>query len=206
MNTVSTSSPGSTGSAFALHAWVDESIHNPGDRTPGMYVLAAVVADPTSCDGPRQALTALLPRGRDRLHWRNEDEPLRRKITATIASCDLASVVVVGVALDPGRQERARRQCMRRLLYEMDQLGVSQVWLEARTSSLNKKDMFLIDQLRGEQAISKGLRVDLGRPLDEPMLWIPDAIAGAVSAARKGGVAEHRQTLGSLVDEIDLTL
>lgn len=206
MSTEQTPSPAPAASEFTLHAWVDESIHTPGPDTQGMYVLASVVADPTGCDHARAALAELLPKGRGRLHWRDEGEPLRRKITAAIVTCDFASVVVVGVELEPSKQERARRKCLRRLLHEMESIGVSQVWLESRTTSLNRQDMWLVDKLRGERALSKGLRVDMSRPLEEPMLWVPDAIAGAVAAARKGGEAEHREVLGTMVQEIDLAL
>ena len=203
-----TCSPASAASTvdFALHAWVDESIHTPAPDSVGMYVLACVVADPSGCEQPRQALRDLVPKGRARLHWRDEGEPLRRKITAAIVACDFASVVVVGVELDPGNQERPRRKCMKRLLFELDQMGVSQVWLESRTQTLNRQDMFLVERLRGERAIGKGLRVDIGLPSFEPMLWVPDAIAGAVAAARKGGETEHRATLGTMVQEIEIPL
>ncbi|NPC98243.1 hypothetical protein [Nocardioides sp. zg-DK7169] len=192
---------------FALHAWVDESIHAPGAEHSGMYVLASVVADPEGCDHPRDSLVRLVPRGRGRLHWRDEDTPLREKVTAVIAECDFASVVVVGARwANPKAQERARRHCMRRLLFELEQLGVSQVWLESRTSSLNKRDLQLVNALRSENAISAALRVDFGLPSVEPMLWVPDAIAGAVAGARKGSRAGHRQVLGSMVQEIEIAL
>jgi len=206
VTTEQTPSPAPAVSEFTLHAWVDESIHTPRPNIQGMYVLASVVADPTGCDHARAALAELLPKGRARLHWRDESESLRRKVIATIATCDFVSLVVVGVEMQPSKQERARRKCLRRLLHEMENLGVSQVWLESRTTSLNRQDMWLVDRLRGERAIGTGLRVDMSRPLEESMLWVPDAIAGAVSAARKGGETEHRETLGSMVQEIDLAL
>lgn len=195
-----------SGEPARLHAWVDESIHTPGPGATGMYVLASVVADPAGCDHPRAVLRELVPKGRARLHWRDESEPLRRKITAAIAGCDFLSVVVVGIELHAGNQERPRRKCMKRLLYELDRMDVSQVWLESRTDTLNSKDMWLIEKLRGERAIRTGLRVDIGLPSVEPMLWVSDAIAGAVAAAKKGGAAGHRQALGAMIEEIQITL
>lgn len=84
----------------------------------------------------------------------------------------------------------------------MEQLGVSQVWLESRTSSLNKRDLQMVNALRSEKAVSPALRVDFGLPSVEPMLWVPDAIAGA----RKGSRAGHRQVLGTMVQEIEIAL
>ena len=195
--------PSSTSSAgFALHAWVDESVHDQA----GLYVLAAAVADPSTCEPTRAALRDLVPVGRDRLHWRDESEPLRAKVAATVASCDLTSLVVVGLEMTPRQQERARRQCMTHLLDVLGDLGVTQVLLESRTRSLNDKDRHLVEQLRGQRLLPRTLRVDVELPSREPMLWVPDAIAGAVSAARKHGHSKHRDTLGTLLEEIDLPL
>lgn len=182
-------------------------MHTPSADTRGMYVLASVVADPRACEATRAKLMSLVAKGRHRLHWRDESEPLRRKITAVIVACGFPSIVVVGTELDARKQERARRKCMRRLLFELDRVGVGQVWLESRTQSLNRKDGRLIDALRGEQAISKDLRIDFGLPSEEPMLWVPDAVAGACAAARKyAGGEEHRHALGGLLREFDIEL
>ena len=196
-----TTPPGHPASGdFALHAWVDESIHTDA----GLYVLASAVADPSTCEPTRDALRDLVISG-GRLHWRDEAESLRRKITETITGCDLMSMVVVGVNMASG-QERARRRCLEHLLCVLDHQGVTQVWLESRTTSLTSKDMHLVTRLRGQRRLSPGLRVDTLQPSVEPMLWVPDAIAGAVAGHRKGTVLEHRQALGALVEEIDLPL
>jgi hypothetical protein len=170
---------------FALHAWVDESVLVDGPG-PGAYVLGAVVADPTSCDGIRDKLRALR-RGREpRLHWQTEQPRRRTLIADTVAAMDLAAIVVVGTPVARTAQERARRCCLDRLLFELDQLGVEQVWMEARTDRLNRADLRLVDAARRKGAIPGRLRVDHARPLDEPMLWLPDSVAGAVSASHRG--------------------
>lgn len=207
MSTEPTPSPAQAAPEFTLHAWVDESIHSPASEAPeGMYVLAATVADPSACDPTREALRNLVRKGATRLHWRDESEEMRRDITAAIASCDLISTVVIGTRLDQARQERARRKCMQRLLHELQQLAVTQVWLESRTQTLNRKDLKLVDALRAEGTMARALRVDFGLPSVEPMLWVPDAIAGAVSAARKGVEVTHRNKLGGMVTEYDIVL
>ncbi|GAB6986541.1 hypothetical protein [Nocardioides pyridinolyticus] len=207
MSTEQTPSPAQAASEFTLHAWVDESIHTSGVETPdGMYVLAAAVADREDCGGTREQLRDLVPRGAVRLHWRGEGDPRRAIITSTIASCDLINAVVVGSPLDHRRQERARRKCMQRLLHELEALGVSQVWVESRTKTLNRKDLQMVDALRGEGVITRALRVDFRLPSEEPMLWVPDAVAGAVSAARKGTETTHRKLLGEMVTEYEIAL
>jgi hypothetical protein len=184
---------------FALHAWVDESMRAARDGNDGLYLLAAVVADPGVCDAVRDSLRSLVWKAAGRLHWRDETPSRRRKIAELIGGQDLAHVVVVGAPIDHRRQERARAQCLERLLYELEQLGVSQVWLETRHFALNERDLKLVEALRGKRSVSSEIRVEFARPKDEPMLWVPDAVAGAVNAA----LSEEPDTLDGF-GEIDV--
>ena len=92
---------------------------------------------------------------------------------------------------------------MERLLYELDAAGVDQVHLETRTKTLNARDMATVVRLRGVNAISSLLRVDILKPSAEPMLWIPDVVAGAVKAARSGQV-EYLSVIESCVEQIEI--
>ncbi|MGB8019922.1 MAG: hypothetical protein WCF04_01700 [Candidatus Nanopelagicales bacterium] len=168
--------------SVGLHAWVDESMR----LTPheGTYILAAVVCDPTCTDDTRDQMRALLLRGQSRLHWHDERNDRRSTIAASIASIDMAALVVVGTPVATAKQERARRLCMEVLLPRLGNLGVNLVWLESRTPALNQADSRMVRALRGKQLIPRALRVESARPTEEPMLWIPDALAGAVNAAR----------------------
>lgn len=157
------------------------------DGKDGLYLLAAVVADPGLCDSVRDGLRSLVWKAAGRLHWRDETPARRRKIAELIGIQDVAHVVVVGAPVDYRRQERARALCLERLLFELDQLGVSQVWLETRHFALNERDLKLVEALRGRRSVSLGIRVEFARPKDEPMLWVPDAVAGAVNAAVSDG-------------------
>jgi hypothetical protein len=186
---------------LVLHAWVDESIRVTA--TGGFYILASVIVDAACCDGVRDTLRDLLLRNQPRLHWRAEDKTRRRKIAQTAANIDMAAVVVVGTPVTPTKQERARRVCMERLLHELDQLGVHRAWLETRTPSLNTKDWEMVAALIGARAISTRLRIAHARPLEEPMLWLPDAVAGAVSAAH-AGVDEYLSVMRQVVTQIDV--
>jgi hypothetical protein len=50
------------------------------------------------------------------------------------------------------------------------------------------------------------LHIDFALPTDEPMLWVADAVAGAVGQARRGLALDIRETLGHGIDEIDIPL
>ena len=191
---------------FTLHAWVDESMQMPTQERAGLYLLAAAVASPAACDPMRADLCDLLLKGAHRLHWRDESGPRRAKIAATIAGHDLVHVVVVGAPIDTKRQERARRQCLERLVFELGVLEVSRLWLESRTQSLNERDRRMFPALHAKHAMPAALHIDFALPTDEPMLWVADAVAGAVGQARRGLALDIRETLGHGIDEIDIPL
>jgi hypothetical protein len=171
----------------------------------GTYILASAVCNPTGCDPIRHALRALLQGKQRRLHWRDEDGPRRTKIAAVISTIDMAAVVVVGVPMAKRQQERARRICMETLMPTLEQLGVSQVFLEARTQTLIRRDREQVANLVGKKLITSALRVGVARPMEEPMLWVPDAVAGAVGADRLGN-PEWLDTIRNSVTEIDVTI
>jgi hypothetical protein len=190
-----------------LHAWVDESAQGRGGQlADGIYLLAATVADPTRCDVIRDALRGLIARGSQRLHWVEESEKRRRLIAEAIAEHEVLTTVVIASPLDPRRQERARRRCMERLYYELERMHVEHVWIESRHPSLNRRDLQMIASLRQTGAVSAELRFDFIRPYDEPMLWVPDAVAGAVGAARKWGSTDTNQVLAAGLEEIDVDM
>ena len=189
------------------HAWVDESVLG---WTPllggGLYVLAATVADPTVCEAARESLRHLLLGKSRRLHWTHESRDRRELIAETIAALSVTTTVVIGAPIDHRRQERARRLCMERLVYELEILGVSQLWIESRHDALNRRDQKMIDALRQRGTLSPKTSVGFARPYEEPMLWIPDAVAGAVGGARRGDTGRPREILDRVVREVEITL
>ncbi|MBD2763562.1 hypothetical protein IEE92_13600 [Kocuria sp. cx-116] len=167
---------------FQLHAWVDESMRQKDVAAP-MYLLGAVVADPSRCEPARQELRNILPKGAPKLHWHVMETREKTRATTVVTSLDATHLVVVGLPLNHRKQERARAECMERLLWELGQLEVTQVFLEQRTPSLNDRDMKLVRHLRGKRSIPSTLRVDIAQPSTEPMLWVPDQVLGALGDA-----------------------
>lgn len=153
-----------------------------------LYLLGAVVADPAQCEPAREHLRAILPKGAPKLHWSDMVDKEKTRATAVVTSFDVAHLVVVGTPLDHRKQERARAHCMERLYWELGQMGVTTAFLEAREKSQRKKDLQLVNALRSKATMPDGLRVEIGFPQEEPMLWIPDQVLGAV------GDAEHARS------------
>ncbi|KNC19890.1 hypothetical protein AC792_03690 [Arthrobacter sp. RIT-PI-e] len=189
--------------SFQLHAWVDESMRGvTGDQ--GMYLLGAVVADPAECEPTRDELRAVLPKGARKLHWTDMGEREKKQVTGLVCGLDVAHMVVIGTPLNLKKQEKARAKCMERLLWELGEMGVSRVFLEHRTPSLNSRDMKLVDQLRGRQAMPASLRVDIAQPSTEPMLWIPDQMLGAMGDAETNADGSWLELYNGAVHRIDI--
>jgi len=182
-----------------LHAWIDESMRDPkpGNRD-GMYIVAAGVADPLQSDQSRTAMMRLLPKAATRLHWHAESAARQVQIARTISTLDVTLLVVVNTRYDGRRQERARRKCMERLLNELRSRGVTRAVIESRTDSLNRKDMEMVDALRSRGEMV-GLHAGFDRPSAEPMLWIPDAVSGAVNGFRSGRRPAPLSLMGSRI-------
>lgn len=65
--------------------------------------------------------------------------------------------------------------------------------------------MRLIRYLRGKQTIPSSLRVEVGQPSSEPMLWVPDQVLGAVGDLHTGQghwIDQYRQP----IEQITITL
>ncbi|MFT3872233.1 MAG: hypothetical protein QM714_06230 [Nocardioides sp.] len=92
----------------------------------------------------------------------------------------------MGVPLNEHKQERARRLCMELLILELNRLGVSQVWVESRKARQDQRDLRMLDAVRSTGLIDMTLRMDFVQPFAELMLWVPDAVAGAVGSDRRG--------------------
>ncbi len=186
-------------SGAPLHAWVDESVHVGNE----LYLLAAAVAPQNSrlLETCRLSLQALTRDRRRRLHWNSEEERDRLAIVQAIAEMPLTSIVVTATRLDPRRQERARRKCLERLLHHLAAKEVEHVWLESRDAIGNRRDLAMVASLRTTFALAESVRVDHARPLDEPLLWVPDSVAGAVAAAHNGQLL-YRDPLDAVLEEI----
>ncbi|WP_325048080.1 DUF3800 domain-containing protein [Jiangella anatolica] len=177
-------------------AYVDESIR----IRDGVYVMAACALEDGSAAAARDAMRELEPRPGHRLHWHDRMPADRLVAVRTVAQLPALHLVTIGVTLDPRRQERARRQCMEALLFHLQDAGVSRVWLETRNAAADRRDIEAVRAARARQIIQYGLLVDHARPSEEPLLWLADIVAGAVSAA-EGDDRSYRDPLAPMLTE-----
>lgn len=188
-----------------LSAYVDESIRAAaGD---GVYVLAAAVLPVAAEARVRDAIMTVVVNGDGRFHWHREGPKARRRAVRVLATLDeVAHHVVVGCRMDPKRQERARACCMERLLFELDRKGVEAVRLEARGDRGNSRDITTVTNLRRTKVIGSKIHVSHAYPSREPLLWLPDIVAGAVSAGEKPSEAGHFVEIAGLIVRYDIDI
>lgn len=185
--------------AGVLTAYIDESLR---EAVSGLYVLASVTVPGERAEGVRGVLRAGLRNRRPRFHWTDEQSADREAMTKVVSDLALPGLVVVASPMDPRRSERARRVCLTRLLWELGQRGVHEVVLESR-QGLDGDDRVHIVRVQRAGYLAAGLRYTFGRPLQEPLLWLPDLVAGAVAYDRTGVDLHYLQMLSSAVTIVD---
>lgn len=168
-----------------LHAFLDES-QSDRARDPFCYVLAAGICAPADIDAARAGMERLRLRGQRKVHWRDESARRRRQVTAGIAALPLQHVVVVRDGRAGETAERRRRHCLERMLYELDQLGIETAIFESRGPADDRRDRAMLDALRARQVVSPELRMAHVPGPKDPMLWVPDAVCGAITHQRTG--------------------
>lgn len=173
------------GKARRLLAFIDESQSNRR-LDPETYILAAGVCDPVIADAVRTAVSALRLKGQRKLHWRDESLKRRLVIAEAIARLPLEHLIVVRDGTEGERVERRRRLCLERLLYELDQLHVACATFESRGAADDRRDRSMLDALRARRTVSASLRIVHEKGPLEALLWIPDAVCGAVAGHRTG--------------------
>lgn len=189
-------------------AYVDESVRQRRDGS-GIYVLAAAMLDAETADDVRQSLLGLWRRRRP-LHWRLEEPADQRKAVAAVAQLDSLHLIVIGLRLDLKRQERGRRQCLKELLWMLQDHGVERVWSDSRTPTLNRRDLELVHALRMQGLIPQRLRVEFAKPFNgqdgEVLLWLPDVVAGAAGIAQGDNNDEFLMPLESSITQLLIDL
>lgn len=185
--------PSTVAPAATFTAWVDESGSNHV-LDPNTYILAAALCLTDEADNARERMKQLRLPGQRKVHWRDEDQRRHRKVTQTIAGLtELEHVVVVRSTDTPDRSERRRRKAMEMLLFQLTSLEVGRVVIESRGPADDHRDRQLLEAMRRRKALLGPIHMDhLAGPAD-PMLWVPDAVCGAVTEMRCGDAQYYGQ-------------
>lgn len=164
-----------------MRAFVDESTCIRSATTQE-YLIGAAIITADDCEALRKELRPLRMPGQVKLHWTDESAGRRRKITKAIAELGSMHVVVTHLSGKQRKTERHRRKCLETLYYELGEADVLDITLERRSDAQDKQDRAHIVGLQS-QGWNPGLRISHCRGGDDPLLWIPDAVLGAVNAS-----------------------
>lgn len=164
------------------HAYLDES----EPATGGTYVLACSLVVTDHLEGLRSRLSALRLPGEQKVHWYERSRGQRRLLVETIAAMPAIHHIVVRDDCGDESSERRRRKCLERMLWNLEHVyGVESVVVEARQARQNAKDRHLLDSMRARRDVSSRLRIAHVPGWEEPLLWLPDIIAGAFGDDRR---------------------
>lgn len=154
-------------------ALIDESINASG---VGTYVIGCVVVPHAECADLRRRLKQRGP-----FHFHKASKASRIAMLAQIGAWRLAVAGYVYRGLYPIGREGARQACLRKLLVDLRDWEVGELLIESRRSRENTRDaVTIIHSMRFRNAPSN-LVYDW-KTKQEPLLWLPDAVAGAVRA------------------------
>lgn len=167
-----------------MRAFLDESSRVLNDELQE-YLVGAALLNAQDCDDVREELRRMLLPGQVKLHWTDESRRRRSRIIDAIVSLGPMNVVISLVSARQHRTERFRRKCLEGLYYEFASMEVHDVLLESRSAKQDKDDRAHIVALQG-QGLDRSIRIQHRRGGDEPLLWIADAVLGAVNSAGLG--------------------
>jgi hypothetical protein len=112
--------------------------------------------------------------GQTRVHFYRERES--RKAAIVTAICKTNVVVDLYDASSLGDERLARAACLRQLVDHVVTCGAEKLFIERDDSLVASDRALLYDAIRKAGATGS-LRYTHLRPSEEPLLWIPDAVA-----------------------------
>ncbi len=181
---------GAEPSPRVLRAYIDESYRGMGDGH-GVYLFAATLLWSDAEEDVRETLRRALPGRMHRFHWRNDRRTVRQQAVTTVLGLGVPHIVVFQVEIDRRRQERARQHAQWQLTIDLVSRGVSELVYEARERKQDEKDQRTIMAIRKAEVVPPTTGFRFARPLDEPLLWIPDIVLGMVGSAKAQPTEAH---------------
>lgn len=186
-----------------MRAYIDESFR--GDDGNGCYLFAAVILAAQHEEDARDALRKALPGRLSRLHWRVDQRGLRAKGIKVLSSLPLQGLVLYRLEVERKSAERARQHAMWNLIAELGRRDVHDAVFEAREPGQNKKDQKTLHAISRAGVAGPGFRYTFTRPHDEPLLWLPDYLAGAAGEYLHTGSGRYLGMLpAALLERVEM--
>ena len=163
-----------------MHVYVDESERHS-------YLLCALLVG-KDVHRLRTSVRALRRPGQRRFHFSKEGDSRRRAILSALTDLEVLTRIYRSSA-DLGREA-----CLAALIDDVLTIGAQQVILESRSEQDRVDEVVIMSTLRASGSTLTFRHV---HPHDEPLLWVPDAIAWAIG---KGG--DWRRRAEPLVEKL----
>lgn len=144
------------------------------------YVMTGVVllADD---EGARRAARAVLSAERTKpFHWHREGPVARNAMIECLGELGAVAHVVVHSPTRRRQQEAARARALSLLVPELVAEGAGHLCIESRGTAGDLKDRIVVLDALNPIGGSSAMTYDW-RTKDEPLLWLPDAVCGAVA-------------------------
>lgn len=175
---------------------IDES--TPESARGIHYVIgAAVLLEPAQREEVRERLLKLMEGRQTPFHWKREGVQKRGRMIELIGDLEVGVFATVHHPVARARQEVARRQSLETLVPTLVREGVSELVIESRGPQDAKDRQALVEL--GHAGLCPA---DIQYSFDaktEPLVWLPDAVAGLLSEAetRKadGWIAELQRVV-----------
>jgi hypothetical protein len=164
-----------TSTSAPVIAVIDET--SPEDRGGIYYVVTAAVL--LNAKDVVTGLNGVVPTGRQKpFHWAKEGTRARQRMLDLIVDSGVVAHVVVHYPTGRRRQEEARRLALRELLPLVVAEGAEELVIESRSDPEDQRDRgSVIEALRQTEGATITYRWE---PKAERVLWVADAICGAV--------------------------
>lgn len=169
-------------------ALVDESIRLPTPSNHGLYVVGCVIVPQPEIDALRAEVTKL-----GNFHFRKASTGRQEAMLRSIGGWRLLVAGYSRRGWPIGGKEEARQACMKRMLLDLRDWEITEIVFEQRTPPQDTRDSLSISGAARLGGGPKGVTAHW-RGKEEPLLRLPDAVAGAVRTAA-GNPARHDAVL-----------
>lgn len=163
-------------------ALVDESFRRGVDGRGYSLLAAAIVPDLASATIERELRDFVQP-GQRRFHWRDERPEYREEFMALVAGLaprEVFALAYCQVTVNQKKAQHARVRSIWALVDDLRQRDVGTLVFESRQERNDVQDRREIISAQKAGVAAANLVYRHGRPKEEPLLWLPDAVAGAV--------------------------
>lgn len=165
---------------MAATTYVDEAIHLVAG---GAYVVVGVTIGDAGKAAARRAARRVPPvRGR-RFHWHKEDERERLAMLQVIAAHAAGCIAYIATPASSRAREAIRQRCLGDVARTLAESTTTlDLVIESRQHRNDQHDASTLVTLRQSLPAATELAYAHQLPSGEPLLWLADALAGAVLA------------------------